>query len=166
MVFDYTFDLLNVLKTGSSSKYSQKIPDWFVNHKDFILSNILEESIISRYTLFHDIGKPLCLEIDQEGRRHFPNHEIVSYNLYRELFPLDCVVSDLIKRDMDLHRIKMDQVESYASNYRDTVITQLIVSLAELNANAVVFGGTNTDSFKIKYKKINKLGSRLVSSLK
>lgn len=61
---------------------------------------------------------------------------------------------------MKIHRVR-------SNNFEDTVkienlITHLIVALAEMNSNAEMFGGIDSDSYKIKYKNFDKFGKRIV----
>ena len=85
-VKNYTFDLLNHLRFGTPLKYEWKLPDWVYEHKDLILSDLPSDKVLKYYTVLHDCGKPYCLEIDDEGRRHFPNHANVSADVYSQLF--------------------------------------------------------------------------------
>jgi hypothetical protein len=56
------------------------------------------------------------------------------------------------------------------SNIRDlenipNPLTHLFVGLCELNSNAQMFGGSGSDSFKIKYKHLDKVGNKYLISV-
>jgi hypothetical protein len=44
------------------------------NKQKFILKNTLKEDI-KEYQIMHDCGKPYCITIDEDGRRHFPPYK-------------------------------------------------------------------------------------------
>ena len=165
MVNDYSLELIDFLKSSSNINNSKwRIPSWLLLNKDFILKNLHSTAIINRYTIFHDIGKPFCKTIDEKGVVHFFEHEKVSFEIYSKVFN-DPIVSRLILKDMDLHKMKMDNLKDYVMNNKEDIITQLIVSLAEIHANASIMGGLETESFKIKYKKLDKIGKRVIEYL-
>jgi len=62
-VWSYFKDLI----LNDASFYDWKLPDWFVDNKDFINDNLLDMEEIKRYTIFHDCGKPYCIEYDEYG---------------------------------------------------------------------------------------------------
>ena len=161
MVQNYTFDLINHLRECTNLTYDWKLPEWITEEKDYILQNLLSDEIIDEYTLYHDIGKPFCLSIDEDGKRHFPNHANVSEKIYLEVFDnLD--VAYLIKHDMDLHLIKSIDVDEWYKVNKKYAITLLIVALSEVHANASMFGGINSTSFKIKLKTITQRGKQII----
>lgn len=169
-------DTQNVLEHGISvnkyfndligdRKLDWRLPTWFSENEEFILSNLHDYDTIQEYQLFHDIGKPYCLEIDEDGRRHFPNHAEVSYKTYMDVFKNE-LVGNLIKNDMVFHTIKSDEVQEFIdSNDIKTVLTLLVTSLCELHSNAAMFGGVESTSFKIKFKQIDKRGKQVLSLL-
>lgn len=139
-----------------------KIPQWFIDNHQWIINNIHHPSIIKHYNLYHDCGKPYCLEIDSEGKRHFPNHAQISKQKWNEVtddnYPL---VGDLIGYDMALHIDTADKIKSYNWDIK-TAFTLLVTSLAEIHANADMFGGIDSLSFKMKWKKLDKRGKMLM----
>lgn len=161
-VKNYTFDLLNHLRFGTPLKYEWKLPDWLYEHKDLILSNLPSDKVLKYYTILHDCGKPYCLEIDDEGRRHFPNHANVSADVYSQLFG-DGTVSHLIRHDMDIHLLKSKGVEEFCQN--PYCLTLLLVGLAEIHSNSTMFGGFDSTSFKIKWKSINQRGKQIIKTI-
>lgn len=174
MVNTQQTDTQNVLEHGISvnkyfndligdKKLEWKLPTWFSENEEFILSNLHDYDTIQEYQLFHDIGKPYCLEIDEDGRRHFPNHADVSYKTYMDIFKNE-LVGNLIKNDMVFHTIKSDEVQEFInSNDIKTVLTLLVTSLCELHSNAAMFGGIESTSFKIKFKQLDKRGKQVLS---
>jgi hypothetical protein len=58
-VYEYSIDLINILN-GKQSKFNQKVPQWILDHSDFIIKNIVSENELKMYTIFHDCGKPYC----------------------------------------------------------------------------------------------------------
>jgi hypothetical protein len=106
----------------------------------------------------HDCGKPFCLTIDEEGRKHFPNHAQISYDVFKSLFE-DGLAAELILHDMDIHLLKADGVEEFAK--RPNALTHLLIGLSELHSNARMFGGIDSTSFKIKYKALDSRGKQI-----
>lgn len=129
-----------------------RIPEWF--HR-IELSDLYPIEKIKKYTIFHDCGKPDCLTII-DGKRHFPNHAEVSYNLFKGI---DSEVAELIRDDMVIH-MKGDLPDWD----RRHALTLLVVALAEIHANAEMFGGIDSDSFKMKWKRVNSRGKNIMRS--
>lgn len=158
-VKNHLFDLLNHLKYGSPLKYEWRIPDWIYTHKDQIIKSLPSDKVLKLYTIFHDCGKWKCLTINSDGKRQFPNHAEESYQVFNSLFD-DSITSELIKHDMDIHTLKSSQIEEFCRiPYH---LTLLLVGLCEINSNAKMFGGFESDSFKIKYKSILKKGKKII----
>lgn len=157
-VQNYLFDLLNHMRTGEKLKYEWNIPEWIYQNKDLILSSLPDDETLSLYTKYHDIGKPYCLTIDGDGKRHFPNHAQKSFEIFSKLFDNE-VAAKLILHDMDIHLLKSDGVEEFCKN--PLAITLLITGLSEIHSNAKMFGGTDNTSFKIKLKSITQRGKQI-----
>lgn len=162
-VKNYLFDLLNHLRYDTPLKYEWCLPPWIYQHKEYILSSLVDDKTLKLYTVFHDIGKPYCLKIDDDGKRHFPNHADISYNIFKQLFDNN-IAAELIKHDMDIHLLKSDGIEAFCNNKYH--VTSLIVGLAELHSNAAMFGGLTSDSYKIKRKSIFKNGEKITNNKK
>lgn len=113
------------------------------------------EKTLKLYTIFHDIGKAFCLQVDSDGKRHFPDHANVSYQIFKQTFNND-IAADLIKHDMDIHLLKANGVDEFVKNPH--AITLLLTGLAEVHSNAEMFGGNSSVSFKIKHKSITQRG--------
>jgi hypothetical protein len=167
MVADYYEDLDEYLNTEHHElKYDWKIPDWVHEYRDYIIYNTHGYNTTYTYQVFHDIGKPFCLHIDEDGTRHFPNHAQVSYDVWMKLWGhQEChrEVATLMKMDMDIHLLKDSGVVEFAE--RTEAMTLLMTGLSEVHSNASMFGGTESTSFKIKWKQINKRGKAIFKYL-
>jgi hypothetical protein len=87
-----------------------KLPTWFQINKIYIKKSTLKEDI-KEYQIMHDCGKPYCITIDEDGRRHFPDMQ--TYQEIHSLKFLIIIVADLISKDMVFHTIKSDEVEEF-----------------------------------------------------
>lgn len=153
-------------KLISGDTNNWKLPTWFTDNKEFILNNIHSLEDIKEYQVMHDCGKPYCMTIDEQGKRHFPNHTQVSFDTFSKISD-NKVVADLILKDMIFHTIKSDEVEDFVkSNSIETVLTLLVTALCELHSNATMFGGIESTSFKIKFKQLDKRGKQVLDLLK
>ena len=162
-VREHLFDIINHLRDGSPLKYEWRLPDWLIENKDMILSSLPDDETLELYTVFHDAGKPFCLEIDENGRRHFPNHAEMSYQYFKQVFDND-VAAELILHDMDIHLLKADGVEEFSKNPH--ALTLLLTGLSEIHSNSKIFGGLESTSFKIKWKSINQRGKQIIKKIK
>lgn len=158
-VKNYTFDLINHLRFNTPLKYEWVLPDWLYENKDRILSNLPSDKTLKHYTILHDCGKPYCIKYDKDGRKHFPNHAQISFETFNKVFD-DEIAAHLIKHDMDIHLLKADEVEEFCKN--PYALTLLLVGLSEIHSNANMFGGLDSTSFKIKWKKINQRGKKII----
>ena len=109
-----------------------------------------------------NVGKPSCLTVDADGRRHFPDHAAVSARVWRDAGGCE-EVATLIEQDMDVHLLKAEGVEEFAS--RPHAIALLLTGLAEIHANAGLFGGISETSFKIKWKNLDKRGRAIMKAV-
>lgn len=162
-VHNYTVDLLNHLRVGSPLQFEWNLPTWLIENSELILKSLPSDDTLKLYTTFHDIGKPHCLEIDEDGKRHFPNHAEVSFQIFSQLFD-DPIAADLIRHDMDIHLLKADGVEEFSKS--PNAITHLLIGLAEIHSNAQMFGGICSTSFKIKWKSLNQRGKQIINLIK
>ena len=158
-VSNYMVDLLEHLENGRPLQYEWKIPEWVYNYKELLLSKLPDRETLLLYTLYHDSGKPFCIEYDEQGRKHFPNHAEVSYQTFRKYFNND-LAADLVRRDMDFHLLKTDKLEEFSES--DNCTTLMLSALAEIHSNAAMFGGIDSVSFKIKWKHTNKRGRQVL----
>ena len=61
--------------------------------------------------------------------------------------------------DMDIHLLKGDGVPEFA--IRPEAATLLLTGLAEVHANAAMFGGIESTSFKMKFKHLKRRGNAI-----
>lgn len=156
LVNQYFLDLYSHLQFNTPLTYNWKLPEWLFDHKDYILENLLPIGMLSNYQIYHDIGKPFCKTYDIDTKKpHFYNHA----NISAEIYPGEESIKDLIASDMLIHTIKEADMDNFAK--REDAISLLITGLAEIHANASMFGGMDSTSFKIKYKQINTRGKSL-----
>ena len=158
-VQNHFFELINGQLNG------WRIPKWLSENPQ-VTSNIYDVETIKDYTLYHDCGKPYCRIVDADGRTHFPNHAEVSGDLWMNISG-DEMVGFLIKNDMLIHTATADEISSFLESCSTKdILTLLIVSLCEIHSNAKMFGGIDSNSFKSKWKKIDRRGNQIVKHLK
>lgn len=156
-VRDHLFDLLRFMKDPHfTPRFQWRFPQWLLSHSQNLLKSLPPDHILEKYTLWHDCGKPLCRTEGEDGKIHYPDHAKVSANLFRELYPEQEEVAKLIEMDMDLHLLPAENIKEFCE--KPQAITLLLTGLAEVHANAALFGGIGTDSFKIKWKHLDKRG--------
>lgn len=126
------------------------------------MEKLLDDETLKQYTLFHDCGKPNCQQVDDTGRVHFPNHAAVSAQVWRENGGCE-QVARLIEMDMKVHTMKADEIPEFIK-HREAV-SLLYTALAEVHANAELFGGIESTSFKIKYKQVDKRGAAILKQV-
>lgn len=138
-----------------------RLPDWF--DLDFLVPLIPPGEIMEQYHIYHDCGKPYCRTVDEEGKQHFPDHAKISSSIWRVHGGSE-QIAELILRDMDMHLMKAAQAAEY--DRLDLAPALLLTALSELHANAEMFGGIESTSFKIKFKSLNKVGRNIINKLK
>ena len=158
-------DLYDHIVSGKELKYEWKIPEWLVSYKEVIRLELIHHtprSVVDRYAYYHDCGKPLVAEF-RGGKMHFTGHEWYSEYVYKGFLRNDRAVIRLIKNDMLIHRSRACDVEKIKALRERMAL--LIVSLSEVHANAELFGGVDSESFRIKWKKVNTRGRALFKLL-
>lgn len=169
-------DFYNKILEGPNSKnWGDEIvlPEIIIDNFDLIKS--YQHKDASVYIIFHDCGKPYCIEVDENGKKHFPNHAEISYLVFRNIYPCEDgvfnVMSNFIKEDMLLHSGTAEEIASKEwfkfSNDEDKIfgLTLLLVSFAEVLSNAKMFGGIKSQSFCIKYKKLCQRSKQIIKKL-
>lgn len=145
-----------------------RLPDWLEPNRSLILGHLLPDFIAEKYAIFHDCGKPFCRTEDEDGRSHFPDHAKKSEEIWRSIMDENSAndeqIAKLIGMDMDIHLLKSEGLEEFAS--RKEAITLLLMGLAEIHANAKMFGGIESTSFKIKWKQIDRRGKQIIDLIK
>ena len=160
-VKNFLFDILNHIRNNDEMEYQWKFPEWFNLYSNQIIENIYSDDILTKYTIFHDIGKYYVKTIDEQGKVHFPNHAEVSEQIWN-LFSEDKLVGKLIGMDMLIHTAKSEEIQSYLEKEdKSTILSLLLVSLCELHSNAKLFGGFENSSFKIKHKSLSRRGLQI-----
>ena len=155
-------DYVHQLFTGDLSNF--QIPDWLRDNRHFLINQAYPFVIIHKYTVFHDCGKPFCRTVDEAGKVHFPNHAEISRQKFLEIFPEETEVGELIGLDMIMHTENIEQIK--ARQLSNQILTTLyLVAWAEICSNSKMFGGFDSVSFKIKAKKLDKLGKRLFGEM-
>jgi len=143
-----------------------KLPEWYLKYRSKILENLPPIETLRNYAIFHDCGKPFCKTEDSSGKVHFPDHAEVSYRTWLSLYPEDKLVADLIRNDMKLHVIKGTEIECWCATTHKQIICSLLLSaLAEIHSNAKMFGGVESESFKIKWKHLDRRGKAICKIL-
>lgn len=140
------------------------LPEWYLANEVFILNSVYDLETIRLYNIYHDCGKPFCLVVTEDGRRHFPNHAEESAKVWSSISD-NKKVGELIGLDMLLHTCNAKELEALNLDIK-TAFTLLITALAELHSNAEMFGGIQSTSFKIKYKRWNKRGKQILKKFK
>lgn len=151
-------DLIKILKTGHSDLH-WRLPTWDQSLIEYALKNQVDPYTAELYHLYHDCGKPYCLTIDEQGKRHFPYHADVSHQVFTTLFNNN-LAAQLVRDDMLVHLAKADDVDHIASLSHGP--TLVLTALAEVHSNADMFGGIESTSFKIKWKQVNKRGRQIL----
>jgi hypothetical protein len=162
MVRDYLFDLIGFLRDGKGYSKQWRFPEWLFSHSKDIANSLLDDYTLEKYTIFHDCGKPFCKTVDQDGKTHFPNHAEKSYEVWKSISD-DKQVAELIRNDMFVHTMKAENVPEFCQ--KKEAVSLLLTGLAEVHANAHMFGGLNSDSFKIKWKQLDKRGRAICKFL-
>lgn len=117
------------------------------------------EVLMANYLRYHDCGKPQCRVVDDEGRAHFPEHARHSAALWQSLGGHPDEVW-LMANDMLLHTGSAEDCEPLKGHRLAPAL--LFAALAELHANAPMFGGVETVSFKAKAKHLERRSAQLL----
>lgn len=163
-VRDHLFDLISFLKDPHHKpKYIWRIPGWALQNSRKLVEKLPDAFTLEKHTTLHDCGKMYCIQVDEEGKVHYPNHSESSAKLFKELYQDEEKAAWLIQHDMDLHLLtSVNSIENYNIEDINLLSALLLTSLSELHSNAELFGGIQSDSFKIKYKRLDKVGNNLI----
>lgn len=145
------------------------VPDWYLDNHSKIVREMPSTDVWGAYAIYHDCGKWKVREVDSDGRQHFPDHARVSSELWLSVTSTGnsngrqrSFVADLMRNDMAMHTLTAEQLrDSAIMRHVDLASALLISSLAELHANAPMFGGFGSDSFKIKAKQVKRRGAQV-----
>ena len=147
---------------GDQCQLSWRLPHWFKQNNEWLISQCPSQDIMEAYHVFHDVGKCECRELDANGNPHFPNHALISARAWLAAGGSQ-EVGTLIERDMDMHLLKPSLVNEY--NHFDLAPALLLTALSEIHVNAEMFGGMGSTSFKIKWKALDRLGATILRTL-
>lgn len=139
------------------------LPDWWRKPAwltSDLLDHIAPRDILEEYAVYHDCGKPSTRTVDQDGRQHFPGHAQASEAVWLSIGG-NPHSARLMGQDMDAHMLKADDIAEFAS--RPDAITLLVTAVAEVHSNALMFGGIDSDGFKIKAKHLDKKGRQVIA---
>lgn len=145
-------EYINLITSLEEGLISEVFP---VDLIDIYSSNILLDlRLMLLYQVVHDCGKPHCRSVGDDGRIHYPDHARISYEQIKKLYPNEIDLQFLVLHDMDFHTLKPAQLEELAkSKYGFSLY---LTAWAELIANAQMFNGFDSVSFKIKRKHLIK----------
>lgn len=160
-VRNYLFELIGALRNNQQLD-GWRIPEWIWTYRIQILDALLPDNILEEYTTFHDCGKPYCLSFDEQGRKHFPNHAEISYQTWLSIGG-NSQAAQLMKMDMTIHQMKACDIDEFIKH--PEAISLLLTGLAEIHSNAQMFGGIESESFKIKWNQINRRGKTICQKL-
>jgi hypothetical protein len=153
-----TFDLIDHI-THDTCLEGWRLPSWFEQFKTRLIPH--DRETVANYTLYHDCGKPFCRTVDDQGRVHFPDHANVSADLYLKATG-DEDISRLIRNDMEIHTASAEEISALCVTWSaEDACTLLLAALAEIHANAALFGGIESQSFKQKLKQIERRGKQI-----
>jgi peptidyl-tRNA hydrolase len=160
MVRDHYRDLMDHLRYGSPLRGKWKLPEWIRDPR--LLEDLPSDEVMADYHVFHDCSKPIVLQIDEDGRRHFPDHASASRKAWIDAGG-SAEVGDLIGMDMDVHLLKDEGVAAFS--LRPEAGALLLTALSEIHANASMFGGVESTSFKMKWKQVDKRGRAILKAI-
>ena len=162
MVRDRYSELVAHLRGLTPLKHEWRLPNWIGN--PILLERLPPDETMARYHVFHvriNCGKPTVLTI-VDGRRHFPGHATASELAYLASGG-EPDIAALIGMDMDIHFLKDVGVAAFA--LRPQACGLLLTGLAEVHANASMFGGIGSDSFKAKWKTLDRRGKAILVAI-
>lgn len=168
-VCTHFFDIVDHIKGLHKLDGHWKIPDWVSDYGESLVENLHDENTIRQYTLYHDLSKPYCKVVDEDGRVHFPDHARLSKELWLSLGG-DATVGRLIGDDMFIHISSADEINKILISGwdRKDASTLLLAAIAEIHSNAGMFGGIKgieSESFKIKWKQLDRRGKQICKHL-
>lgn len=134
---------------------------------DILLKHQYDEQLMHHYHFYHDCGKPFCREIDENNRQHFPDHANISMQIYDEHFQCK-EASKMIEADMNFHSMNAQQMQQWLDcnqNEKHFLASLYLSAWAEILANSTMFGGMDSEGFKIKRKKLMAHGKKLYACL-
>ncbi len=136
-----------------------KLPPTIKDNFTQLVANQYPINIVQPYLCYHDCGKPYCIT-EKEGKVSFPNHVNISAKLFREAGG-NILSAQLIELDMIFHLEKADDI--LAKNLESKTLATLMLSAwAAIFANAQMFGGEESESFKIKKSQLTSRCKKII----
>ena len=84
--------------------------------------------------------------------------------MWNKLFPQYSEIGELIGRDMEFHKLKAQDVKEFCKNKNQAKVL-LLAALASFYSNSELFGGEESDSYKIKKKHMEKRGQQVCQEI-
>ncbi len=143
------------------SSWPVRLPAWFEHYREALRSAQQPLGHVQQYLLWHDCGKPWALEREAQGALHYPEHARLSaltWCAFAEGSERN-VVAELIEHDMCAHRWTAQDLDWLRGSPLGP--TLLVAALAELHCNATLFGGIDSESFRIKASRLERRGRQL-----
>lgn len=153
------FSVLRAALAGEPAPEGWRIPAWLHENSARFTSRLLPDTVLYNYQLYHDCGKPLCRSTDAEGRTHFPGHAVHSEQAWLAAQG-DAATGRLIGLDMAMHLASADEMVALAA--LPEAASLYLTAVAEVHANAPMFGGFESTSFKSKLKHLDRRGKALL----
>ena len=151
-VHEHFKKIINAFDTQDYSKY--QIPQNLRHYWPKIKKKLYHFDLLKQYHLYHDCGKPYCLHVDVDGRQHFKNHALVSYDVYTKIFS-DDTIAKFIRYDMMFHSGTPEEIDVFIKEHDKRFLLSLwTTSLAEIYSNSEMFAADNQKSFHKKYDKL------------
>lgn len=162
-VKDKLFEVKQLIVTDT---LPEGAPSWLKEYGGRLVKDLYDDYTLTKYTIWHDCGKPIVKTCDENGQ-HFNNHEEASSKLFLEVFPDHTVVAELINRDMTPHLLRHTDLEGVRQfcNNRQQAATLLLTAYAAMESNCSMFGGKDSVSYKIKTKRLAKFGEVVCNTL-
>lgn len=157
-VVDCFRQLRDHLALGAPVPEWWRVPGWA--RAPGLLDALPDAAILAQYQEFHDCGKPFCRVVDEQGRQRFPGHAETSARVWLAVGGSPAAAR-LMAMDMDAHLLRPEGVAGFAA--RPEAVALLLTAVAEVHSNAAMFGGGDSDSFKIKAKHLDKRGGQVMA---
>lgn len=151
---------LSIKLTLQTGKAHESWPDWLKTHGAALLSLQQPNSLMHNYLVYHDCGKPFVLKQDLQGRMHFPGHADMSALVWLQAGGTQ-KEARLMQLDMALHTLRCAELDALSKDPLSPSL--LLAAYAELQSNAKsIFGGFDSESYKIKLKALNRRAKTLI----
>ncbi|MBC8740392.1 hypothetical protein F6X40_27425 [Paraburkholderia sp. UCT31] len=153
--------LIAAMEKGETPEGDWSLPQWLLPNAEQLLGRLLDRETLARYQIWHDCGKPHCRTVDEAGKQHFPDHAAASARTWLAAGG-DEQAGRLIASDMDFHLLGAEDVPAFAA--RPEAASLMLTAIAEIHANAEMFGGTCSTSFKMKRKHLERRGKKVLEA--